>query len=295
MPPASPDSRALILDAAEARFAVQGFDSTTIKEIAGDARVNSALLYYYFADKEALYHDVVSRLLERMADEMAQAFVPGMAPDELLRAFILQQGRTLEANPRLRKLIGRELIDHDALHAQAAIRHLAASTFARLRGAIAAGQHAGLFRPDVDPRFAAISIVGQTAYFHFARPAVEILLNDGKALPAGTSEAFARHVADFTLAALAPKVKGSAMAGATPKVAPKVASKSASKSASKPRHEVRRPPHQETRCRALDARRARLQPAALRRPRSHRHPRVRRDRHRRDHRWSRRHRPRAGR
>jgi HlyD family secretion protein len=207
MTPASPDSRALILDAAEARFAVQGFDSTTIKEIAGDARVNSALLYYYFADKEALYHDVVSRLLERLANEMAQAFAPGMAPDELLRAFILQQGRTLEANPRLRKLVGRELIDHDALHAQAAIRHLAASTFERLRGAIAAGQRAGLFRADLDPRFAAISIVGQTAYFHFARPAVEILLNDGKSLPAGTSDSFARHVADFTLAALAPVKK----------------------------------------------------------------------------------------
>jgi HlyD family secretion protein len=212
MTPASPDSRALILDAAEARFAVQGFDSTTIKEIAGDAGVNSALRYYYFADKEALYHAVVNRLIERLAGEMQGAFAPTDPPDVTLSAFIHRQGRTLDASPRLRKLIGRELIDHDARHAQAAIRHLAASTFERLRTAIIAGQRSGLFRADIDPRFAAISIVGQTAYFHFARPAVEVLLADGKPLPAGTSDAFADHVTDFTLAALAPRPasKGSA-------------------------------------------------------------------------------------
>ena len=38
----APDSRNAILDAAEARFAGQGFDATTIKEIAGDAKVNLA-------------------------------------------------------------------------------------------------------------------------------------------------------------------------------------------------------------------------------------------------------------
>lgn len=201
----TPDSRALLLDAAEARFAVQGFDSTTIKEIAGDANVNSALLYYYFADKEALYHEVVSRLITRLAAEMVSAFSPTDTPEETLRAFILRQGRTLDANPRFRKLIARELIDHDARHAQAAIRHFAASTFDRLRETIAAGQRSGHFRDDIDPRLAAISIVGQTAYFHFARPAVEILLADGAPLPPGTADTFAAHVTAFSLAALAPR------------------------------------------------------------------------------------------
>ena len=124
--------------------------------------------------------ELAASLIERLAGDMAQAFLPGMAPDELLRAFIHRQGRSLDASPRLRKLIGRELIDHDAAHAQAAIRHLAASTFDRLRAAIGAGQRSGLFRADIDPRFAAISIVGQTAYFHFARPAVEIGERRGK-------------------------------------------------------------------------------------------------------------------
>jgi AcrR family transcriptional regulator len=202
-PPA--ESRVAILDAAEDRFAVQGFASTTIKQIATDAGVNSALLYYYFADKEALYGAMVSRLIERLATEMSQSFAGAEALPDLVRAFATRQGRMFESEPHFRKILGRELIDHDAKHAQAAIRHLAANTFERLRTAIDAGQRAGVFRDDVDPRFAAISLVGQTAYFHLARPAVEILLADGRALPAGMSEAFASHVAEFTLAALAPR------------------------------------------------------------------------------------------
>lgn len=202
-----PEARDLILDAAEARFAAQGFDATTIKQIAGDARQNSALIYYYFTGKEALYRAVVARLIERLAGEMAPAFGAGVqpAPEVVVREFIIRQGRTLEANPRLRKIIGRELLDHDAAHAQAAIRQLAAGTFERLRHAIAAGQQAGVFRADLDPRFTAISIVAQTAHFHFARPAVEILLAGGKPLPPRAWAAFAEHVVTFTLAALAPR------------------------------------------------------------------------------------------
>ena len=55
------DSKTAILDAAEQRFARQGFDSTTIKEIASDAKVNTALLYYYYGDKEKLYHAVLQK------------------------------------------------------------------------------------------------------------------------------------------------------------------------------------------------------------------------------------------
>jgi AcrR family transcriptional regulator len=200
----APNARAAILDAAESRFAAHGFDGTTIKQIAGVVGVNTALLYYYFADKEALYAAVIARLLERLSGEMSQSMADGASPDEAIRAFTATQGAVFAANPRMIKIIGRELVDHEARHAQAPIRQLAATTFARLHSLVSAGQKAGLFRRDIDARFAAISIVAQTAYFHFARPAVEILLAGGKPLTAATKHAFADHVAEFSLAALAP-------------------------------------------------------------------------------------------
>lgn len=52
-------SRDQILDAAEWLFAEQGYARTTIKQIGRAAGVNSALLYYYFTDKEELYQEAL--------------------------------------------------------------------------------------------------------------------------------------------------------------------------------------------------------------------------------------------
>ena len=204
----STESREAILDAGEARFAGQGFAPTTIKQIAADAAVNSALIYYYFADKEALYGEVVSRLIARMGQRMSGVLAAASTPAEAITAFATQHHVMLESEPHLRKLIGRELIDYDAKHAQGAIRKLAAETFMRLRGAIEAGQAAGHFRRDVDARFVAISLVSQTTYFHLARPAISLIVADGGPVPKATGVEFAAHAAQFTLAALRPPAPG---------------------------------------------------------------------------------------
>lgn len=198
------ETKDAILDAAEARFAAKGFAPTTIKQIAGDAGVNSALIYYYFADKEALYGEVVTRLITRMAGAMSAVLAAASDPAAAITAFATQHNALLERQPRMRKLIGRELIDYDAQHAQSAIRTLVANTFERLRGAIVAGQKAGIFRSDVDARFAAISLVSQTTYFHLARPAISQIFAAGGAIPPEMGVEFAAHAARFTLAALAP-------------------------------------------------------------------------------------------
>ncbi|HLX75931.1 MAG TPA: helix-turn-helix domain-containing protein, partial [Terriglobales bacterium] len=48
-------TRAAILKAAMAEFAQEGVAGARTDAIARAARVNKALLYYYFKDKEALY------------------------------------------------------------------------------------------------------------------------------------------------------------------------------------------------------------------------------------------------
>jgi AcrR family transcriptional regulator len=200
----APESKAAILDAAEERFAAQGFDSTTIKQIAGDAGVNTALIYYYFADKEALYHAMVERLILRIAATMSTVLAGATDPASAVRQFAKQHHAFLEAHPRMPRLIVRELVDHDAAHAQAAIAQLVAGTFEKLRAAIAAGQAAGIFRADLDPRFVAISLVSQTTYFNVARPAISLIFANGGPIPRELGEAFAEHAGKFTLAALAP-------------------------------------------------------------------------------------------
>jgi AcrR family transcriptional regulator len=203
MPPDDAHSRTAILDAAEKLFATQGYAATTIKQIGTEAGVNSALLYYYFADKLTLYQEIIRRLLETLTRGGTRVFDEAKSPEEAVRGLVSVQGELMTSRPYAPRLIARELVDHEAAHASEHIAKLAAGVFARLCDVIRDGQRSGIFRDDLDPRFAAISTISQVVYFHIARPAVGIVLGYGAAgPPADVARTFSAHAADYAIAAL---------------------------------------------------------------------------------------------
>lgn len=74
-------TRDIILDAAERRFAEQGFAGVSVREIAADANLkNQASLYHHFKNKRALYEAVLTRGLEpAIAILMERASIAGSA------------------------------------------------------------------------------------------------------------------------------------------------------------------------------------------------------------------------
>jgi TetR/AcrR family transcriptional regulator len=198
-------SRDQILDAAERLFAAQGFARTTVKDLGREAGVNSALLYYYFADKDELYREVLRRFVSRLVARTMSELTAAGTPDARIRALLTAQAELLIANPHLPRLMVRELAESEGAHAVEQFHLLASTTFRRLCELIESGQRGGIFRKNIDARFAAISTISQVVYFFVARPAIRVLLNAG---PDGPSPKvvrdFARHAADFALAALAP-------------------------------------------------------------------------------------------
>lgn len=199
----SPDSRTGILDAAELLFARQGFRSTTIKAIAGEAGVNTALLYYYFPDKQGLYHAVLERAFGGLIEEGIGRLTSDLDPEEAVRRFITLQASYFGRHPNRPHLFVRELIDHGAAHAAGQLTRLAATLFRRLCEVIERGQATGRFRRDLDPQRAAISTVSQVAWLQVARPAIGIFVGAGPAGPAAEwTDQFADHAASFALAAL---------------------------------------------------------------------------------------------
>jgi AcrR family transcriptional regulator len=201
--PTATSSRAAILDAAQARFALRGFDGTTIKEIAADAGVNSALLYYYFRDKERLYQAVLDRLVQDMVNRAVKRLEASGSPEARLRGFLELQGELFGAHPHFYPLILRELVDHAAAHAVRQIKLVAATMFRRLCEVIEEGQQSGVFRADLDPRFAAISSVAVVLHFFTARPAIGLFLGHSvKGPPPDVVRAYVRHAVEFALAAL---------------------------------------------------------------------------------------------
>jgi len=200
---ATTTSRDVILDAAIRCFAEKGFAATTIKDLASEAQVNSALLYYYFADKQTLYRETLRHIAERLSASAGRRLDDELAPDDAIRRFVQQQAEFLIANPHVPRLMLREMLEHTGRHAEGAIVSLIGGVFKTLCDVIRRGQQEGIFRADADPRYAAISTVSLVAYFVIARPVVGIALGDGLTGPTDErTRDYGRHAAEFALAAL---------------------------------------------------------------------------------------------
>lgn len=197
------DTRTAILDAAAGLFARQGLDSTTIKEIGRAAGVNPALLYYYFADKAALYEAVLERLVTQFPSRLAAVAVMDAPPRDAVAAVIRMQAEIFLAEPHLPRLIARELADHEARHAAPAIRQHAQRLLGALTALITRGQRAGAFRTDTSPELAAVSCLSQLNWYCIAGPAMDLILNrENVAKDPESVRRFAEHVVAFTLAGL---------------------------------------------------------------------------------------------
>lgn len=203
--PSPPGSREAILTAAKELFSRQGLAATSIKEIAAGAGVNSALIYYYFADKSALYDAVLGELLAMIPDRLHDRAEAGGSPRDALAQVIRGQAALFLAEPCLPRLIARELADHEAAHASAMLRDRARRLLALVSGLIRQGQVEGDFDPGFEPELAAVSVMSQVNWFCIAGPAIEQILDrPGIARDPTAVRGFAEHVVRFSMAGLAP-------------------------------------------------------------------------------------------
>jgi AcrR family transcriptional regulator len=196
----------LILDAAERLFAERGYDGCTVKAIGAAARVNPALLSYYFGGKEGTYRAVLGRRIRAFAERGMQLMGAAGSPTQAVRSFAAAYMGFMLQHPTLPKLVIREVLDHDAAHAVEQVRTIASGPFQALCDVVRAGQATGEFRDDVDPARAALSILSPLVYILVARPVAAILLTGRRrGLSDDALREFAEHAADFALAALAPR------------------------------------------------------------------------------------------
>jgi AcrR family transcriptional regulator len=68
-----PELRATILDAAEALFARHGFYGVSVRQVAAEAGVDTALIHYYFGAKRELFDSVFARRAGVLNEARAQA------------------------------------------------------------------------------------------------------------------------------------------------------------------------------------------------------------------------------
>src|ERR1035437_8852705 len=104
------ESRAAILEAAAQEFAEYGIAGARTDAIAREARVNKALLYYYFKDKETLYGAVLDHVFSGLKDSVFRALDGDRPPREKMMAYVGAYFDFIASNQIYPRLMQREMM-----------------------------------------------------------------------------------------------------------------------------------------------------------------------------------------
>jgi|SRR5579862_2980369 len=198
------DTRARIVAAAAEEFARCGFDGAKVDRIAARAAVNKAMLYYHFANKAALYRDILRTMFATVAAAVDSLRESGASPQAQLAAFIAAVNDTALTHPHFPPMWLREIAD-GGRHLDDAIVREMSSVVSTLAGILSLGAQRGDFRP-VHPFIVQLGIVGPLLLFAASAPIRE-RYRDRTPQQIGSipREAVVAQVQSMTLAGLRPE------------------------------------------------------------------------------------------
>jgi AcrR family transcriptional regulator len=163
-----PERRRQILAGAKKVFAARGYHETNISHICDDLGIARGTLYQYFDSKKAVFAAIVEDLLERVQAAVRAEAVPELSPEVTLTrqqiiaytagSFRRVLGAAFEDEASLRILV-REAVGLD-VEIDAILRAIDEITVDRFAADILAAKRAGILREDVDPRSAALFVIG---------------------------------------------------------------------------------------------------------------------------------------
>jgi TetR/AcrR family transcriptional regulator len=173
------NSRDRILHAAIREFSEHGLAGARTSAIATSARVNKALLYYYFRDKESLYATSLEEVAGKVAGEALAVLDLDCSPGERLLRFALQHFDRIFSHHGFQALMQQEMVRFRTGQSNA-MRILAKKAFEPMWGRalqlVADGIHSGELC-NVDPMQMMYAALGANAFFFLSAPMVRLVTN----------------------------------------------------------------------------------------------------------------------
>jgi len=197
------ESRAAILQAAVREFAEHGIAGARTDAIAQAARVNKALLYYYFSDKQALYAAVLDKVFSGLRETVLAALAGEATTSAKILAYAAAYFDYIAANPLYPRLVQGEMM-RAGRGQSAQLQHIVKDYFrpvySRLTEVLAEGIGTGEFRP-VDPLHFIPSMIAIIVFYFTGAPVMQIMTRVNPLLPERVAER-REAVLDFISAAL---------------------------------------------------------------------------------------------
>jgi TetR/AcrR family transcriptional regulator len=197
------ESRAAILQAAAHEFAAHGVAGARTDAIAREARVNKALLYYYFKDKETLYGAVLDDAFSGLKNAVFQVLDSQLPPREKIMAYAGAYFDFIASNQLYPRLMQREMMrarEGNSPHIEKVIKTYIQPIFARVSEVLREGIANGEFRA-VNPVHFVPSMVAMIVFYFSSAPMMQKIVGFNPLTPERIVERRAA-VLDFISAAL---------------------------------------------------------------------------------------------
>ena len=197
------ESRAAILHAAAREFAEQGIAGARTDAIARAAKVNKALLYYYFQDKETLYGAVLDDAFSGMRTNVFQVLDSDLPAREKVMAYVGAYFDFIASNQIYPKLMQREMMrarEGNSVHIDRLVKTYFQPIYRRVGELLRKGIKEGEFRK-VDPAHFVPSMVAMIIFYFSSAPVMQKIVRFNPLAPERIAERRAA-VLDFISSAL---------------------------------------------------------------------------------------------
>ena len=171
-------SRAAILQAAVREFACEGIAGARTDAIARSAKVNKALLYYYFKDKEALYGAVLDQVFGGLVACVGEVLSRDLPPREKILAYAGAHFDYVATHPLYPRIVQGEMMGAGrgrANHLEHIVKTYFRPLFGRVAEVLKSGQAAGEFR-SVDPLHFVPSMIAVIVFYFTSAPVMRVMI-----------------------------------------------------------------------------------------------------------------------
>ncbi len=174
------DPKETIVLAAIKLFGVKGFEGTSVREIAASAKVNPAMISYYFGSKEKLFESVVEYKASVLKGVFAE-LVTNTSLSQLEKLYIVIDSYIdrMFLSPQFHHLLQRELSLERRPELKNAISEILLKNFNSIKVIIQDGVEAGEFR-QVDVELTIGSLIGSINHLLSSETMCRKILQKGK-------------------------------------------------------------------------------------------------------------------
>lgn len=159
-----------ILQVAEQLFAEKGFDGTSIREISKIAKINIAMVSYYFGSKEKLLESLILFRTSDLKLKLENLFDEKVAPLQKIEKFIAFYIEKVNSNKNMYQILNFENSTKKRVLDSAVFTAIKKGNLQTLKNIIKEGQDALVFKKNVNVELITPTILGTYFYFNMNKP-----------------------------------------------------------------------------------------------------------------------------